>query len=171
MKYNEKTGVYSCQQFRKALAITPVILAHPFELPPSGNIVIDFFNELGYPEPVEIVSNIRVNYVYQPWRVRAILTLINQCLTGKTSGSDKPRHPVLLFFKKFTQFCKCCGESSLKLMLIMQSCYGKSLLKGSRNFSHTKQVTNQSEEPKEESDSSPHPLWTVFQSDNLLLGK
>ncbi|GJV81147.1 hypothetical protein Tco_1517017 [Tanacetum coccineum] len=103
-KYNEKTGVYSCQVdeqwfelsadlLRKALAITPVIPAHPFELPPSGNIVIDFVNELGYPEPVEIVSIIRVNYVYQPWSV--ILTLINQCLTGKTSGSDKPRHPVL----------------------------------------------------------------------------
>ncbi|GKC32264.1 hypothetical protein Tco_1039558 [Tanacetum coccineum] len=41
-------------------------------LPPSGDTVID---------------------VYQPWR--AILSLINQCLTGKTSGSDKPRHPVL----------------------------------------------------------------------------
>ncbi|GKB02177.1 retrovirus-related pol polyprotein from transposon TNT 1-94 [Tanacetum coccineum] len=104
MKYNEKTGVYSCQVdeqwfdlsadlLRKALAITPVIPAHPFELPPSGNIVIDFVNELGYPEPVEIISNIRVNYVYQPWR--AILSLINQCLTGKTSSSDKPRHPVL----------------------------------------------------------------------------
>ncbi|GJV10208.1 hypothetical protein Tco_1351749 [Tanacetum coccineum] len=104
MKYNEKTGIYSCQVdeqwfdlsadlLRKALAITPVIPAHPFELPPSGNTVIDFVNELGYPEPVEIVSNIRVNYVYQPWR--AILSLINQCLTGKTSGSDKPRHPVL----------------------------------------------------------------------------
>ncbi|GJX30395.1 hypothetical protein Tco_0238474 [Tanacetum coccineum] len=60
MKYNEKTGVYSCQVdeqwfdlsadlLRKALAITPVIPAHPFELPPSG----------------------------------------------KTSSSDKPRHPVL----------------------------------------------------------------------------
>ncbi|GJX07009.1 hypothetical protein Tco_0194941 [Tanacetum coccineum] len=104
MKYNEKTGVYSCQVdeqwfdlsadlLRKALAITPVNPTHPFELPPSGNTVIDFVNELGYPEPVEIVSNIRVNYVYQPWR--AILSLINQCLTGKTSGSDKPRHPVL----------------------------------------------------------------------------
>ncbi|GJT96709.1 hypothetical protein Tco_1092227 [Tanacetum coccineum] len=77
----------------KALAITPVIPAHPFELPPSGNTVIDFVNELGYSEPVEIVSNIRVNYVYQPWR--AFLSLINQCLTGKTSGSDKPRHLVL----------------------------------------------------------------------------
>ncbi|GKC11499.1 hypothetical protein Tco_1008281, partial [Tanacetum coccineum] len=86
MKYNEKTGVYSCQVdeqwfdlsadlLRKALAITPVIPAQPFELPSSGNTVIDFVNELGYPEPVEIVSNIRVNYVYQPWS--AILNLIN----------------------------------------------------------------------------------------------
>ncbi|GJX60740.1 hypothetical protein Tco_0292130 [Tanacetum coccineum] len=49
----------SVDLLRKALAITPVIPAHPFELPPSGNAVIDFVNELGYPEPVEIVSNIR----------------------------------------------------------------------------------------------------------------
>ncbi|GJX36029.1 hypothetical protein Tco_0247586 [Tanacetum coccineum] len=104
MKYDEKTGVYSCQVdeqwfnlsadlLRKALDITPVDPAHPFELPPTGDTVIDFVNQLGYPEPVEFVSNIRVNYVYQPWR--AILTMINQCLTGKTSGIDKPRHPVL----------------------------------------------------------------------------
>ncbi|GJW08879.1 hypothetical protein Tco_1571302 [Tanacetum coccineum] len=104
MKYDEKTGVYCCQVdkqwfnlsadlFRKALDITPVGPAHPFELPPTGDMVIDFVNQLGYPEPVEFISNIRVNYVYQPWR--AILTLINQCLTGKTSGIDKPRHPVL----------------------------------------------------------------------------
>ncbi|GJU42193.1 hypothetical protein Tco_1195150 [Tanacetum coccineum] len=79
------------------LTITPVIPAQPFELPPSGNTVIDFVNELGYPEPVEIISNIRVNYMYQPWRV--ILTLINQCLTGKTSGQCQNRHPVR----------KCCG--------------------------------------------------------------
>ncbi|GJV20936.1 hypothetical protein Tco_1369956 [Tanacetum coccineum] len=102
-----------------ALDITPVDPAHPFELPLTGDTVIDFVNQLGYPEPVEFVSNIRVNYVYQPWR--AILTMINQCLTGKTSGSDKPRHPVLQ-------------------MLIMQNCYGKSLLKGFRHSSHTRQV-------------------------------
>ncbi|GJS73767.1 retrovirus-related pol polyprotein from transposon TNT 1-94, partial [Tanacetum coccineum] len=69
MSYNEKTGVYSCQLdeqwfdlsadlLRKALAITPVNPTHPFELPPSGDTVIDFVNELGYPEPVEIVSSI-----------------------------------------------------------------------------------------------------------------
>ncbi|GJR83560.1 hypothetical protein Tco_0154345 [Tanacetum coccineum] len=48
MKYDEKTGVYSCQVdeqwfdlsddlLRKELAITPVIPAQPFELPSSGN--------------------------------------------------------------------------------------------------------------------------------------
>ncbi|GKB93914.1 hypothetical protein Tco_0980051 [Tanacetum coccineum] len=102
MKYNEKTGVYSCQVdeqwfdlsadlLRKALAITPIIPAQPFELPPSGNTMIDFVNELGYPEPERL----------------------------------------LVVTNPDTQFCKCCRESSLKLMLIMQSCYGKSLLKGS----------------------------------------
>ncbi|GJY81863.1 hypothetical protein Tco_0494614 [Tanacetum coccineum] len=44
----------SADLLRKALAITPVNPTHPFELPPSGNTVIDFVNELGYPEPVEI---------------------------------------------------------------------------------------------------------------------
>ncbi|GJT60257.1 hypothetical protein Tco_1003790 [Tanacetum coccineum] len=104
MKYDENTRDYCCQVdeqwfnlsadlLRKALDITPVDSAHPFELPLTGDTVIDFVNQLGYPEPVEYVSNIRVNYVYQPWR--AILTLINQCLIGKTSVNDKPRHPVL----------------------------------------------------------------------------
>ncbi|GJY85584.1 hypothetical protein Tco_0499610, partial [Tanacetum coccineum] len=118
MKYNEKTGVYSCQVdeqwfdlsadlLRKALAITPVNPAQPFELPPSGNTVIDFVNELGYPEPVEIVSNIRVNYVYQPWR--AILNLcccLKPVLDTKTSGQ--------LVTNPDTQSADA-GESSLKL--------------------------------------------------------
>ncbi|GKC84468.1 hypothetical protein Tco_1140185, partial [Tanacetum coccineum] len=83
----------SADLLRNALAITLVKPTHPFELPPTGDTVLDFVNELGYPEPIEFVSSIRTNYVYQPWR--AILSLLNQCLTGKTSGSDKPRHPVL----------------------------------------------------------------------------
>ncbi|GKA11533.1 hypothetical protein Tco_0691079 [Tanacetum coccineum] len=58
MSYNEKTGVYSCQLdeqwfdlsanlLRKALAITPVNPSHPFELPSTGDTVLDFVNELG----------------------------------------------------------------------------------------------------------------------------
>ncbi|GKE61342.1 retrovirus-related pol polyprotein from transposon TNT 1-94 [Tanacetum coccineum] len=39
------------------------------------------------------VSAMSVNDLYQPWR--AILSMINMCLTGKTVGHDRPRHPVL----------------------------------------------------------------------------
>ncbi|GJU78532.1 hypothetical protein Tco_1275602 [Tanacetum coccineum] len=34
-----------------------------------------------------------MNNLYQPWR--AILSMINQCLIGKTSSFDRPRYPVL----------------------------------------------------------------------------
>nr|GEY53700.1 hypothetical protein [Tanacetum cinerariifolium] len=72
-----KSGVYSfhldeqwftlnVNLLREALDITPVELDHILVSLPAGE---------------------------QLWR--AMLTLINQCLTGKTSRSDKPRHPVL----------------------------------------------------------------------------
>ncbi|GKB34120.1 hypothetical protein Tco_0879062 [Tanacetum coccineum] len=99
-----KTGVYSFQLDEqwftlnadllcKALEITPVDSAHPFESPLVGEQVMDFVNKLGYLEEIHFVSKMHVNNLYQPWR--AIMSLINQCLTGKTSGNDKPRHPFL----------------------------------------------------------------------------
>ncbi|GJW55242.1 hypothetical protein Tco_0099327 [Tanacetum coccineum] len=54
---------------------------------------MDFVNQLGYTEVIHFVSKIAVNNLYQPWR--AILSMINQCLTRKTSGHDRPRYPVL----------------------------------------------------------------------------
>ncbi|GJZ83138.1 hypothetical protein Tco_0648311 [Tanacetum coccineum] len=76
-----------------ALGITPKDSAHPFVPPLAGDLVIDFVNNLGYPEELQFVSKTCVNSLYQPWRT--ILSMINQCLTGKTSGGDRPRHPVL----------------------------------------------------------------------------
>nr|GEV77035.1 retrovirus-related Pol polyprotein from transposon TNT 1-94 [Tanacetum cinerariifolium] len=77
----------------EVLYITHVDAAHPFVSPPTGEQVMDFVNEMGYPEEIHFVSKMHVNNIHQPWR--AMLALINQCLTDKTSGSDKPRHPVL----------------------------------------------------------------------------
>ncbi|GKD61366.1 hypothetical protein Tco_1298875 [Tanacetum coccineum] len=68
--YNEKTGVYSCQLDEQWFDLSADLLRKALAITPSGDTVIDFVNELGYPEPVEIVSR-------------------------KTSGNDKPRHPVL----------------------------------------------------------------------------
>nr|GEW38776.1 hypothetical protein [Tanacetum cinerariifolium] len=39
------------------------------------------------------LSNVVTNDLFQPWR--ALLTITNLCLTGKTSGFERPRAPVL----------------------------------------------------------------------------
>ncbi|GKD57062.1 hypothetical protein Tco_1290449, partial [Tanacetum coccineum] len=78
---------------QEALEITPIDQAHQFVSPPSGDAIMDFVNELGYTKKIHFVSRMAMNNLYQPWR--AILSMINQCLTGKTSGFDRPRYPVL----------------------------------------------------------------------------
>nr|GEX02667.1 reverse transcriptase domain-containing protein [Tanacetum cinerariifolium] len=47
-----------------------------------------------YTKIIHFVSRMAVNNLYQPWR--AILSMINQCLTDKTSGHDRPRYPTFL---------------------------------------------------------------------------
>ncbi|GJV06810.1 retrovirus-related pol polyprotein from transposon TNT 1-94 [Tanacetum coccineum] len=77
MCFNSSTGLYSCQLdeqwfnlhkyiLRDALNITPANDNNPFVAPPSSDTVI-----------------------------KAILSMISMCLTGKTAGFDRPRHPVL----------------------------------------------------------------------------
>ncbi|GKF63737.1 hypothetical protein Tco_0187185 [Tanacetum coccineum] len=39
------------------------------------------------------LSNVTTNDMFQPWR--ALATIINLCLTGKTSGFERPRAPAL----------------------------------------------------------------------------
>ncbi|GKD56584.1 hypothetical protein Tco_1289971 [Tanacetum coccineum] len=60
--------------------ITLIDQAHTFVSPPSGDAIMDFMNELGYPEVIHFVLSMAVNHLYQLWR--AILSMINQCLTG-----------------------------------------------------------------------------------------
>ncbi|GJZ24436.1 retrovirus-related pol polyprotein from transposon TNT 1-94 [Tanacetum coccineum] len=76
-----------------ALDITPPNDNNPFVAPPSSDAVIEYVNTLGYPSTLRNVSAMSVNALYQLWR--AILSMINMCLTGKTTGYDRPRHPVL----------------------------------------------------------------------------
>ncbi|GKE22026.1 retrovirus-related pol polyprotein from transposon TNT 1-94 [Tanacetum coccineum] len=100
MYFNSSTGLYSCQLdeqwfnlhkyiLRDALDITPSNDNNPFVAPPSS----EYVNTLGYPSTLTNVSPMSVNALYQPWR--AILSMIYMCLTGKTAGYDRPRHPVL----------------------------------------------------------------------------
>ncbi|GKB29722.1 hypothetical protein Tco_0869123, partial [Tanacetum coccineum] len=86
LTYEAKTGAYSFQLDETRFVLD--ILS-----PLSGDAIMDLVNELRYTEEIYFVSRMAVNNLYQPWR--ATLSMINQCLTGKTSGYDRPRYPVL----------------------------------------------------------------------------
>ncbi|GKD55505.1 hypothetical protein Tco_1288892 [Tanacetum coccineum] len=103
MCFDSSTGLYSCQLdeqwfnlhkdiLRDSLDITPTNDDNPFVAPPSSDTVIKYVNTLGYPNTLKNMLAMSVNALYQPWR--AILSMINMCLTGKTAGYDRPRHPV-----------------------------------------------------------------------------
>ncbi|GJU78257.1 hypothetical protein Tco_1275327 [Tanacetum coccineum] len=102
VRYVKNTRSYNCQldeqwfdltkdTLRDALQITPVDNNNPFSSPPTPNALINFVNELGYPNVVRTLSTVVTNDMFQPWR--ALTTIINLCLTGKTSGFERPRAP------------------------------------------------------------------------------
>ncbi|GJR41466.1 hypothetical protein Tco_1217150 [Tanacetum coccineum] len=102
--FDSKVGCYKCQldehwfdlskdTLRDALQITPVDNNRAFSPPPTPDTLIEFVNELGYPKEVIHMSIVTTNDMFQPWR--ALTTIINMCLMGKTSGFERPRAPVL----------------------------------------------------------------------------
>ncbi|GJX07422.1 hypothetical protein Tco_0195354 [Tanacetum coccineum] len=76
-----------------ALRITPKVPDHPFTLPAPEKEIISFTYQLGCSKTIKIISSLRVNDIYQPWRT--FLTMINKCLTGKATAYDRLRLPML----------------------------------------------------------------------------
>ncbi|GJZ23190.1 hypothetical protein Tco_0560649, partial [Tanacetum coccineum] len=98
VRYDNKTGSYSCQldeqwfdltkdTLRDALQITPVDTNNAFSSPPTPDALIKFVNDLGYPRVIRTLLDVVTNDMFQPWR--ALTTVINLCLTGKTSGQKE----------------------------------------------------------------------------------
>nr|GEW23888.1 hypothetical protein [Tanacetum cinerariifolium] len=104
VRYDKTAGCYKCQldeqwfdltkvTLRDALQITPVNNNKAFSSPSSSDALINFFNELGYPKLVRNLSNVVTIDMFQPWR--ALITIINLCLTGKNSWFERRRALVL----------------------------------------------------------------------------
>nr|GFC80203.1 hypothetical protein [Tanacetum cinerariifolium] len=95
---DEQWFVLTKDTLREALQITPANNNQAFISPPSPDALINFVNELGYPKLVRNWSNVVTNDMFQSWR--ALTTIINLCLTGKTSWEKEghydcdPEYPV-----------------------------------------------------------------------------
>lgn len=102
--YDRATNTYKCQLDEHWVNITKETLGSALQILPAGDNVeytpppnpatlLSFVNELGYPTHVSTLSTVITHDFYQPWR--AIASLINLCLTGKTSGYERLRAPSL----------------------------------------------------------------------------
>nr|GFB28568.1 hypothetical protein [Tanacetum cinerariifolium] len=71
------------------LRISPRILNQYFAELPSEEEILDFLRFLGHSHEIRYLTNVNVNKLYQPWR--SFASVINKCLTGKSSGVDNFR--------------------------------------------------------------------------------
>ncbi|GKA93434.1 retrovirus-related pol polyprotein from transposon TNT 1-94 [Tanacetum coccineum] len=78
---------------RNALNITLKDFEHLFTPLAPEKDIIRFVNQLRCATPFKIIYDLRVYEVHLPWIT--FMTMINRCLTGKGSGYDRSRLPML----------------------------------------------------------------------------
>ncbi|GJV14479.1 retrovirus-related pol polyprotein from transposon TNT 1-94 [Tanacetum coccineum] len=123
---------------------------------PIFQISVDILSNTNFFQAFTASANVPAIYLQQFWNTMKY--------------NEKTGERPLAVTNPDTQFCKCCGESSLKLMLICRAVW-KVYSRDPDIFLTQGKPQSQSEEPKEESNSSPHPLWTVFQGNLKFVPK
>nr|GEX74785.1 hypothetical protein [Tanacetum cinerariifolium] len=71
------------------LHISPRIPSQSFAELPSEEEILEFFRYLRHTHEIRYLTDVNVNKLYQPWR--SFASVINKCLTGKSSGIDNFR--------------------------------------------------------------------------------
>ncbi|GJQ88908.1 hypothetical protein Tco_0000047 [Tanacetum coccineum] len=93
---------------REALEITPIDQARLFVSPPSGDIITNFVNELGYLEG--IITNTNVDYAELVWEefVQAMQTfLTDKANLGSPTKNGRKDKPYVIPYCRFTKLIIC----------------------------------------------------------------
>nr|GFD27286.1 hypothetical protein [Tanacetum cinerariifolium] len=85
-KIDTRKSVLDLEAFREMLHISPRIPNQSFADLPTEEEVLDFLRFLGHSQDIRHLTDVNVNKLYQPWRLFA--SVINKCLTGKSSEVD-----------------------------------------------------------------------------------
>ncbi|GJT61133.1 hypothetical protein Tco_1004666 [Tanacetum coccineum] len=90
---DETRFVLDANLLREVLEITPIDQANQFMSPPLGDVVMDFVNELGYPEE-EFVQAIQI-------------VLTNKANLGSPTKKGRKDKPHVILFCRFTKLIIC----------------------------------------------------------------
>nr|GEV62895.1 hypothetical protein [Tanacetum cinerariifolium] len=98
-KLANKKCQFDVEVFRKALEICPRFKGKEFITPSSEEELLTFLIGLGYKGELTHLPKKLIDHMHQPWRTLA--SIINKCLSGKTSSNDK------LHYKAFIEYSTC----------------------------------------------------------------
>nr|GEX64852.1 hypothetical protein [Tanacetum cinerariifolium] len=88
-KMDTRKCVLDLEAFREMLHISPRIPSQSFAKLPFEEEILEFLGYLGHSDEIRHLTDVNVNKLYQPWR--SFASVINKCLTGKSSGIDSFR--------------------------------------------------------------------------------
>ncbi|GJS61508.1 hypothetical protein Tco_0656292 [Tanacetum coccineum] len=88
-KLNAKSHTVNVEDFRDMLKICPKLPSQKFEEPPPKEDILSFIRDLGHTGEIKFLSDVNVNHMHQPWR--SFATIINKCISGKTTALESLR--------------------------------------------------------------------------------
>ncbi|GJW82916.1 hypothetical protein Tco_0156061 [Tanacetum coccineum] len=109
--------VVDADVFKKILDICPRVKGVSFTDVPDDDTALTFLIELGYKGPLYKHTNMFVDHMHQPWRTLA--TIINKCLSGKTTSNGKLRKSKIDILLKFVRIGEDYQEYRLHIPDVM----------------------------------------------------
>nr|GFA27806.1 hypothetical protein [Tanacetum cinerariifolium] len=88
-KLDNKKHIVNLETFRDMLHICPRIPGQSFDELPFEEEILEFLRFLGHSAQIRTLTDVNINKLFQPWR--SFRSVINKCLTGKSSGFDSFR--------------------------------------------------------------------------------
>nr|GEU51890.1 uncharacterized mitochondrial protein AtMg00810-like [Tanacetum cinerariifolium] len=84
-----KKRIVNLEYFREMLQICPRIPNQQFNELPFEEEILAFLRELSHSGEIKMITDVNINKLYQPWR--SFATIINKCLSGKSTSYDSLR--------------------------------------------------------------------------------
>ncbi|GJR72901.1 hypothetical protein Tco_0085266 [Tanacetum coccineum] len=88
-KLNGKSHTVNVDNFRDMLKMCPKLPGQKFDEPPLEEEILSFIRDLRHTGEIKFLSDVNVNHMHQPWR--SFATIINKCLSGKTTALESLR--------------------------------------------------------------------------------
>ncbi|GKB93261.1 hypothetical protein Tco_0979398 [Tanacetum coccineum] len=86
---HNKKHIMNLEYFREMLQICPKLPDQQFEELPFEEEILTFLRDLGHSGEIKVITDVNVNKLHQPWR--SFATVINKCLSGKSTRYDSIR--------------------------------------------------------------------------------